>query len=94
MFPCTLVEVRRGLAEVGSGDGDGGDGGGLGTEDSGAEGDGLPGVVGEELQLFWRPAALGADGEGEVTGDPLEAGLEGGGLFDLAEQDAGGGVFC
>ena len=36
-----------------AGDGDGGDGGGFGAEDAGAEGDGLPLVLGEEGDLFW-----------------------------------------
>ena len=91
MFLCDLVEVRWGLAEVCSGDGDCGDGSGLGTEDSGAKGDGLPGVVGEELELFGSPAAFGADGESDGTADFVESELQGGGLFNLTEQDAGGG---
>jgi hypothetical protein len=53
---------------VGGGDGDGGDGGGFGAEDSGAEGDGRPCVLGKERHLFGGPAAFGAYGEGEVGG--------------------------
>ncbi len=50
--------------EVGARDGDSGYCGGFGAEDAGAEGDGLPGVIGEELELFGGPTAFGADGEG------------------------------
>jgi hypothetical protein len=90
---------------VGAGDGDGGDGGGFGAEDAGAEGDGLPGVLGEEGHLFGGPAALGADGEGVgdgvggagegcfLKGRGFEGGGEGEGLLGLGEKDAGGGFF-
>lgn len=77
-FRC-LVLVRGGLAEVGPGDGDGGDGGGLGAEDAGAEGDGLPGMRGEEVDLFGGPTAFRADGEGNGEAGPgVWLGAEGG----------------
>ncbi len=81
-----------------AGDGDGGDGGGFGAEDAGAEGDGLPGVLGEEGDLFGGPAAFGADGQGGVLaysfgGCSSKSGGEGGGLFGFAEEDAGGRCF-
>src|SRR5882757_8188109 len=52
--------------EVRAGDGDGGDGGGFGAEDSGAKGDRLPLVLGEEGDFFWGPAAFGAYRDGSV----------------------------
>ena len=62
---CEIRVCRRcGSHEMRAGYGDGGDGGGFGAEDAGAEGDGLPGVLGEEGDLFGGPAAFGADGEG------------------------------
>ena len=57
---CSEIEK---LIEVGGGYGYCGDGGSFGAEDAGAEGDGLPGVLGEEGHLFRGPAAFGADGE-------------------------------
>ena len=86
-----LVEVRPSLGEVCSDDSDGGDGGGLGAEDSRAEGDGLPGVDGEELELFGGPAAFGAHGEGDGMGGGVKGGLERGRLLDLAEKNPSGG---
>ena len=79
---------------MGGGYGDGGDGGGFGAEDAGAEGDGLPVVLGEEGHLFGGPSAFGADGEGGVglLRRELCAGegfRDGGGLFGFAEEDAG-----
>ncbi len=50
------------------GDGEGGDSCGFGAEDSGAEGDVGPVVLGEERHFFWGPAAFGTDGEGEIGG--------------------------
>jgi hypothetical protein len=50
--------------QVGGGYGYGGYGGGFGAEDAGAEGDGLPVVMGEEGDFFGGPAAFGADGQG------------------------------
>jgi hypothetical protein len=57
-----------GLAEVGGGDGDGCDGCGFGAEDAGAEGYGLPLVLGEEGDLFGGPAAFRAYGYGVGDG--------------------------
>ena len=54
-----------------AGDGDGGDGGGFGAEDAGAEGYGLPLVLGEEGHFFGGPAAFGAYGDG--VGDGLHS---------------------
>ncbi len=53
-------------AEHGASDGDGGDRGSLSAKDAWAEGDWLPGMGGEEIDLFGGPAALGADGERDV----------------------------
>jgi hypothetical protein len=83
------------LGEVGGGYGYGGYGCGFGTQDAGAEGYGLPVVLGEEGHFFGGPAAFGAYGEGGfgVLCEGLcggEGGGEGGGLFGLAEEDAGG----
>src|ERR1700722_5760005 len=61
--------VRCASGEVSAGDRDGGDGGGFGAEDAGAEGDGLPLVLGEEGDFFGGPAALGADGDGVGDSD-------------------------
>ena len=66
MFSRDLVEVRTVLAQVCAGYGDGGDRGGFGAKDSRTEGDGLPGVVGKEQELFGGPTALGTDGEGDA----------------------------
>ncbi len=89
----SLAEVEAVSAEVCSGDGDGGDRGGLRTENAGAEGDRLPAVTGEERHFFRGPAALRTDGEGDGFDRGLEGCLEGGGLLDLAEEDAGWGGF-
>ncbi len=56
------------LAEVGGGYGDGGYGSGFGSEDSRAEGYGLPVVLGEEGDFFRGPAAFGAYGYGVGDG--------------------------
>ena len=68
MFLRGLVEVEAGLAEVCAGDGDGGYGCGLSAKNAGAEGDGPPRMVDEELELFGGPAAFRTDGEGDAVG--------------------------
>ena len=59
--------MRCVLREVSAGDGYGGDGGGFGAEDAGAEGYGLPLVLGEEGDFFRGPAAFGAYRYGGLT---------------------------
>lgn len=94
MFKALLVEVRRGLAEVCTRDGQSGDGGSLGAKDSWPQSDGLPGLLGEELKFFGGPAAFGADCESDLCFSCLFGGAKGGlersRLFDLAQEDARG----
>jgi len=82
------------VLEEGGADGEGGYGSGFGAEDAGAEGYGVPGVVGEELHLVGGPTAFRADGEGDaLMGGCVQSGGDGVVLFGFSQQEFGGGCY-